>query len=92
MGPRPKRGYAGYSPRTLALAVTAVKVGTLLHGYRCAHVSDLPAARELLPRLSRMIDDLPEIIELDFNPVLVRRAGGGALVLDAGIRVSRPIT
>jgi acetyl coenzyme A synthetase (ADP forming)-like protein len=69
--------------------IAGVKVSTLLHGYRGAPAADLPAARDLLLRVSRMIDDLPEILELDFNPVLIRRAGGGALVLDGRIRVGR---
>jgi acyl-CoA synthetase (NDP forming) len=72
--------------------IACVKVSTLLRGYRGAPAADLPVARELLLRLSRMIDDLPEIVELDFNPVLVRRAGAGVLVLDARIRVGRSTT
>ncbi|HVA88478.1 MAG TPA: GNAT family N-acetyltransferase [Chloroflexota bacterium] len=72
--------------------IGSVKVSALLRGYRGAPAANLPAARDLLLRLSRMIDDLPEILELDFNPVLVRRAGAGALVLDARIRVGRQTT
>jgi acyl-CoA synthetase (NDP forming) len=72
--------------------IAGVKVSALLRGYRGAPAADLPVARELLLRLSRMIDDLPEIVELDFNPVLVRRAGAGVLVLDARIRVGRSTT
>jgi acyl-CoA synthetase (NDP forming) len=38
-------------------------------------------------RISKLVDDMPEIAELDLNPVVVRPAGEGAYALDARIRL-----
>ncbi|TAK20125.1 MAG: GNAT family N-acetyltransferase [Chloroflexota bacterium] len=70
--------------------ISGGKAHRLLAGYRGAPPADLPALRELLLRLSRLVEDVPEIAELDINPVIVRPAGQGALALDARIRLARP--
>ncbi|MDH5521500.1 MAG: acetate--CoA ligase family protein, partial [Acidimicrobiia bacterium] len=46
---------------------------------------------ELLLRLSVLVEQLPEISEIDLNPVKVLPPGDGAVVVDARIRV-RPVT
>jgi acyl-CoA synthetase (NDP forming) len=67
--------------------IGSAKAARLLSGYRGAPAADVPALRSLLLRLSRLVEDLPEVAELDLNPVLVRPAGSGAVALDARIRV-----
>ena len=49
--------------------------------------ADLDALRELLLRLSRLADEVPEIAELDLNPVMALAPGHGCSVVDARIRV-----
>ena len=46
-----------------------------------------PALQELLLRLSAMVEDNPQISELDFNPVKVLPAGQGYWVVDARIAI-----
>ncbi len=65
------------------------KVATLLKGYRGSPASDVPALRDLLLRISRLVEDVPELVELDLNPVVVRAAGSGVVAIDARIRLSR---
>jgi hypothetical protein len=43
----------------------------------------------MLLRVSRLTDDLPEITELDLNPVIA--GPEGAITLDARIRVVPPV-
>jgi hypothetical protein len=43
---------------------------------------------DLLHRLSRLAVDLPEVSELDLNPVLARP--DGCVAVDARIRIMRP--
>ena len=50
------------------------------------HAADLGALRDLLLRVSRLADDLPEVTELDLNPVIARP--DGAFVVDARIKVT----
>ena len=44
------------------------------------------ALRDLLLRVSRLADDLPEVTELDLNPVIARP--DGVFVVDARIKVT----
>lgn len=67
--------------------MAAVKVSILLRGYRGSPPADLAAVRELLLRISQLIDDVPEVLEMDLNPVMVRPEGQGAVALDARIRL-----
>jgi acyl-CoA synthetase (NDP forming) len=59
----------------------------LFDGYRGMPPSDKPALKDLLLRLSAMVEDNPQIAELDFNPVKVLPAGQGYWVVDARIAV-----
>ena len=61
----------------------------LLQGYRGRPAADLGALRELLLRLSRLADDVPEVAELDLNPVIALAPGRGCRIVDARIRVKR---
>jgi acyl-CoA synthetase (NDP forming) len=59
----------------------------LLQGYRGRAPADLDALRELLLRVSRLAVDVPEIAELDLNPVMALPPGHGARIVDARIKV-----
>jgi hypothetical protein len=58
-----------------------------LRGWRGTPRADEPALREMLTRVSALVEAVPEIRELDFNPVVVLPRG--VAVLDARIRVER---
>ena len=59
----------------------------LLRGFRGAPPADEAAFRDVLLRTSALVQACPEIAELDFNPVIVTRAG--ATVVDVRVRVAR---
>ncbi len=61
----------------------------LLEGYRGHAPADVNAIEEVLLRVSRMVEDIPEIRELDLNPVFAHPPGQGCSVADARIRVAR---
>jgi acyl-CoA synthetase (NDP forming) len=65
--------------------IDSVRSAPLLHGHRGAPAVDLGALRDVLMRVSRLTDDIPEISELDLNPVIARP--DGAIAVDARIRV-----
>ena len=58
----------------------------LLSGYRGSPPLDVEALQRLLFRVSEMVEEVPEIDELDLNPVFVRRRGIAAV--DARIKLS----
>jgi acetate---CoA ligase (ADP-forming) len=64
------------------------KTGLLVAGYRGAPAADTAALTDLLHRLSRLGEDLPEVAELDLNPVLA--GPEGCVAVDARARVRRP--
>jgi acetate---CoA ligase (ADP-forming) len=64
------------------------KTGLLVAGYRGAPAADSAALVDLIHRLSRLGEDLPEVSELDLNPVIA--SAEGCTVVDARARVARP--
>lgn len=59
----------------------------LLDGYRGRPAADVAALRDIVLRVSALVDDLPAIAELDLNPVVAGIPGAGATALDARVRV-----
>jgi acyl-CoA synthetase (NDP forming) len=57
-----------------------------LLGFRGRQPADMRALQDLLLRVSRLADDLPELAELDLNPVIARP--DGVAVVDARIRLA----
>jgi acyl-CoA synthetase (NDP forming) len=67
-----------------------VKSAQLLAGYRGGAAGDVAAVQDALLRISALVADLPEIVEMDLNPVKVAEPGNGLSVVDARIKV-RPV-
>ena len=65
--------------------IDSLKMSQLFKGYRGSPPSDVKALQGLLLRVSAMLEDIPEISELDLNPVNVMPAGKGYRVIDARI-------
>jgi acetyl coenzyme A synthetase (ADP forming)-like protein len=65
--------------------VQSVRSFPLLSGVRGEPPSDLEAIYRSLERLSQLAVELPEIAELDINPLIVRREGKGVVAVDARI-------
>ncbi len=61
------------------------RVAKLLAGYRDVLAVDIDAVALTLVRLSQLVIDLPQVVELDINPLLADAAG--VMALDARIRV-----
>jgi acetyl coenzyme A synthetase (ADP forming)-like protein len=68
--------------------VSEGKAGRLVAGFRGAPAADGPALVDLLLRLSRLAEDLPEVAELDLNPVIA--LADGYVAVDARVRVAKP--
>ena len=67
--------------------IGSIKMAKLFEGFRGSPPSDTQALEKLLLRLSALVEDIPEIAELDFNPVKVMPQGDGYWVVDARIMV-----
>ncbi len=65
--------------------VRSIKMSNLLDGFRGSPPSDTESLEDLLLRLSALVEDIPQIAELDFNPVKVMPRGEGYWIVDARI-------
>lgn len=66
--------------------IRSLKTYPLLTGFRGAPVCDVTALENALMRVSAMVEDIPQISELDCNPLVVHEQG--ATILDARVRVA----
>jgi acyl-CoA synthetase (NDP forming)/RimJ/RimL family protein N-acetyltransferase len=69
--------------------VRAIRTAPLLLGHRGADPVDVGALEELLLRVARLADDLPEVARLELDPVLVHSSG--VSVRHASLRLQRPV-
>jgi acetyl coenzyme A synthetase (ADP forming)-like protein len=80
-------------PLSLAEAgrlISSLKSAPLLRGYRGAEPVDTDALAEVLCRVARLAEDVPEVVEMDLNPVVAWPRGRGCMIIDAKIRVAHP--
>lgn len=75
--------------RDAAQLVREIKGYRLLQGYRGHTAADVEAIEEVLLRLSRLVEEIPEIRELDLNPIFALPPGQGCIIVDARIRVEK---
>jgi len=75
--------------------LTDADADDLIHSTRAAQAllgrpgrpaADIGAVRNILLRISRLADDLPQVVELDLNPVIARP--DGVVAVDARVRVT----
>ncbi|MFF3110943.1 GNAT family N-acetyltransferase [Kitasatospora sp. NPDC057904] len=76
---------APLSERDLTTMPAELRSAPLLSGDGGTPLVDLAAVRSVLARLSRLADDVPELVEADLNPVIVRP--DGAVCVDARVRL-----
>ena len=65
--------------------IRSISAAPQLLGRRGAPAADLAALRDMLLRVSRIADDLPQIAELELSPVIARP--NGVQAVDARIRI-----
>ncbi|MFI8946846.1 GNAT family N-acetyltransferase [Streptomyces sp. NPDC053750] len=68
--------------------VRSIRTAPLLFGWRGSAPVDAPALEELLLRVSRLVDDHPEVVAVTLEPVVV--APRGLSVLSASVRLAPP--
>jgi acyl-CoA synthetase (NDP forming) len=74
------------SPAEASEMIRGLKTYPLLDGFRGSAKCDVTALEEALLRVSALVNDIPQIAELDCNPFVVNQQGGQ--ILDARVRVT----
>jgi acetate---CoA ligase (ADP-forming) len=67
--------------------VRSIKGYRLLEGYRDRPPADIKALENALLKISRLVEEVPEISELDLNPIFAMPPGKGCKIADARIHV-----
>lgn len=81
-------GLAPLTGADAAALVDSLRAAQLLDGYRGAPVVDRAKVRDVLVRIGTLADDLPEVAELDINPLIGR--ADGLFAVDARVRIAPP--
>lgn len=66
--------------------IQATRIASLLQGFRTHPAVDLEALCLTLMQISHLVQDFPEIVELDINPLLADQ--NGVLALDARMKIA----
>lgn len=69
--------------------ISSLRTAALLDGYRGRPIVERRAVSRLLQRLAALADDLPEVAELDLNPVICS-GGANLAIVDAKVRIAVP--
>ena len=67
--------------------IEEIKAIKLLKGARGAKPSDINSIVEILLKISQLVTDFPEIMEMDINPLFVKAEGLGSIAGDVRIRI-----
>ncbi|MDQ1383114.1 MAG: hypothetical protein QOG65_493 [Actinomycetota bacterium] len=70
--------------------VRSLRGSQLLFGYRGQAPVDVPALEDLLLRVGALADEIPQIAEMDLNPVVA--SSSGVVAIDVKVRVAPSIT
>ncbi|MBI3356398.1 MAG: acetate--CoA ligase family protein [Nitrospirae bacterium] len=81
---------APLTDRDAAEMVRGIKGYRLLTGYRGQPAADVKALEAVLLRISQLVEEIPEISELDLNPIFALPTGQGCKIVDARIRIEPP--
>jgi acetyltransferase len=67
--------------------IAETKMGTLLQGVRGEEPSDIDAIADTILRISQLVCDFKEIVELDINPAFAYEKGNGVIAVDVKITI-----
>jgi acetyltransferase len=67
--------------------ISSLRAYPLLRGAGGDAPADIAAIEDAVLRISQLVTDFPEIVEVNLNPLVVHAPGEGAIVLDARIIV-----
>ncbi|MFW9806236.1 MAG: acetate--CoA ligase family protein, partial [Candidatus Thorarchaeota archaeon] len=67
--------------------IMETKMGTLLRGVRGEAPSDIVAIEDTILRISQLVTDLEDIVELDINPAFAYEKGKGVSAVDVKITI-----
>jgi acyl-CoA synthetase (NDP forming) len=80
-------GVVPLTDRDADAMVHRIRAFPLLAGHRQRKPADLTALRDVILKLSMVAERVPEIAELDLNPLMAGEPGQGVQAVDARVRL-----
>lgn len=80
---------APFSVQEATAMLSEIKANALLDGVRGQPAVDKEAIVNTLLRIGQLVQDFPEIVELDINPLVVFPGQGGAIAIDMRLVLSK---
>jgi acetyl coenzyme A synthetase (ADP forming)-like protein len=80
---------APFSPQEAEAMLGEIRAHALLDGVRGQPQADKAAVVDALLRVGQLVQDFPEIVELDINPLVVYPQGQGAIAIDMRLVVTQ---
>jgi acyl-CoA synthetase (NDP forming) len=68
--------------------ISEIEGSAILKGYRGKSPCDTQDVAKCIAKLSRLLSDHPEIVNLDINPLIAYDKGKGCVIVDAKIETS----
>jgi acyl-CoA synthetase (NDP forming) len=78
---------APLTPAEVDKMMRSIRGYALLEGVRGRQGADIAALSQTMLKLSRLVTDIPEIQEMDLNPIIAFPPGKGAKVVDVRIKI-----
>ena len=69
--------------------LSEIRAHAILDGVRGKPPVDKEAIIDVLLRIAQLVQDFPEIVELDINPLMVYPKGQGAIAIDMRLVLSK---
>ena len=73
---------------TAGMMIEELKGSAILKGARGRKPADIGALKDVIVRVSRLLAEQPDIMNIDINPVIVHEEGKGCTIVDAKIERS----
>ncbi|MHA1481649.1 MAG: acetate--CoA ligase family protein, partial [Candidatus Thorarchaeota archaeon] len=67
--------------------IRETKIGAILEGVRGEEASDIPAVEDTILRISQLVTDFDDIVELDINPAFIYEKSKGVCAVDVKITI-----
>jgi acetyltransferase len=80
---------APISVQEAELMISEIRAHALLDGVRGKPALDKGAIADAILRIAQLVEDFPEIVELDINPLMVYPQGQGAIAIDMRLVLSK---
>ncbi|HYL57149.1 MAG TPA: acetate--CoA ligase family protein [Gemmatimonadales bacterium] len=68
--------------------LAGLRTAKLLDGFRGSPPADRQALVDAILRISALVESVPELLELELNPLKVLLPGHGAIIVDARVRIA----